>query len=116
MEDLEDIRKYNIRSIIIAVIGALMLIWMFVASKYNLGYCDDEFFGPLGLSLVIFGIVRIFFRTFMRSKGRRVFGIWLILFGGYCYFMGISFLPGIFGFLGGFVFIILGVLFLLLDI
>ena len=112
---MTDIRKYNLRSIIIMVVGVLMLLWMFIGSQFNMPYCDDELLGPLGISLIIFGIARIFFRTFVQSAGRRIFGVWLIVFGGYCYINGVTFLPGVFGFLGGFIFIILGIVFLIVD-
>ena len=62
---MEDIRKYNIRSIVIALIGILCIVWMFVGSSLNLSFCDDDFYGPVGVSLIIFGIARIFFRTFV---------------------------------------------------
>ncbi len=113
---MEDIKKYNIRSIIIILIGILCMVWMFVGTSLNLPLCDDDFYGPVGISLILFGIARIFFRTFVKSAGRRIFGVWLIIFGGYCYIRGIVFLPGIFGFLGGFIFVIIGIVFLMVDL
>ncbi|GEM_PF-6558584 len=112
---MEDIRKYNIRSIIMILIGLLCIAWMFIGANLNLPYSDDDFYGPIGVSIIIFGITRIFFRTLVKSVGRRVFGVWLIVFGAYCYIREIVFLPGIFGFLGGFIFVILGVVFIMVD-
>ena len=112
---MNQLRKYNIISLGLLVLGVVLLVWMYVGSELNLSYCEDDFLGPLGLSLILFGLGRLFFRTLMQSRGRQFFGIWLILFGMYCYISGVAILPGLFGFIGGFLLIVVGVLFLMVD-
>ncbi len=110
---MKDVRNYQIRSIWISAIGAVMIVLSFTVG-YDIGL-DDDFWAPIGISMVIFGLARLFFRTMVKSVGRYVFGGWLILFGGYCFFRDIRFLPGMFGFLGGFLLIVLGIVFLMVD-
>ena len=112
---MNQLRKYNIISLGLLVLGVVLLVWMYVGSELNLPYCEDDFLGPLGLSLILFGLGRLFFRTLMQGRGRQFFGIWLILFGMYCYISGVAILPGLFGFIGGFLLIVVGVLFLMVD-
>ena len=112
---MKEIRNYNIRSVIIASVGALMILWVMIEQYIDIPNIDDDIFVPLGISLILFGVARIFFRTLMQSVGRRIFGVWLIVAGAYCFIRGITFMPGIFGFVGAFILVIVGAAMWIVD-
>ncbi|MBR1861542.1 MAG: hypothetical protein IJ796_06755 [Lachnospiraceae bacterium] len=112
---MKEIRNYNIRSIIIAGLGVLMILWVMIEQYIDVPKIDDDVFVPLGISMILFGLARFFFRTPMQSVGRKIFGVWLIVAGMYCFIRGIVFMPGLFGFVGAFILVIVGAIMWIVD-
>ena len=111
----ENLKRYNIFSIAFIILGIALILYIFLAYSVLPLPGDDDILIPLGISFILYGIARFFFRTFIQNYGRRIFGVWLVVAGMYCWIQQLVILPGMFGFMGGIMLHIFGVVMIVVD-
>ncbi len=110
-----NLKRYNTFSIAYIVLGIALILYIVLAYSVIPLPGDDDILVPLGISFIVYGIARFFLRTFIQNYGRRIFGIWLVVAGMYCWIRQLYILPGMLGFVGGLGLLILGVVMMVVD-